>query len=257
MKGFIAIHRSIQEHWIFDDAEKLRAWLIMLMAVNHKENKTLIKGKVLTCPRGQSVLSHSSWASKFGKKWNRNKVIRFFKLLESEHMIEQVNEQVTTRVTICNYSQYQDLGALGRTGNDTTDSTPSEHQANTKRTQLNNDNNENNVNHKEKGAKPRRFNFKKSLLDLGISNQLATDWMEVRKKKRAANTETAFKAIAREIEKSGLHPNDAAERAVKKSWAGFEASWVNKKSFSQPSGYDRRQQAIDDFVNGGSVISEQ
>lgn len=147
-KGFIALHRSIQNHWIFDDAERLRAWLIMLMTVNHKENKTLIKGKLLACPRGESLLSHSSWATKFGKGWNRQKVIRFFKLLESDSMIEQVNEQVTTRVIINNYAGYQDLHNLKRTPNETVNDTADGHQADTKRTgddtQLNHDNHVNN-----------------------------------------------------------------------------------------------------------------
>lgn len=98
-------------------------------------------------------MSHNSWAKKFGKKWNRNKVIRFFKLLESDEMIEQVNEQVTTRVTICNYSQYQDLKSVDRTGKRTGDDTPSEQEANRRRTgddtQLNHGNHDN---QKESGA---------------------------------------------------------------------------------------------------------
>lgn len=161
-RGFIALHRSIRDHWIFEDAEKFKAWMIMLMEVNHKENKALVKGKLLTCPRGQSLMSHESWSKKFGGKWNRHKVIRFFKLLESDQMIEQVNEQVTTRLTICNYSEYQDLGSIKRTLN----AQHSEHQAHTKRTaddtQPNHGNNDNHGN-KESGdssAAP-KFDVKK------------------------------------------------------------------------------------------------
>lgn len=131
------------------------------MEVNHKSNKVLIKGKLLECPRGQSVLSHESWAKRFGKKWNRQKVIRFFKLLESDSMIEHLNEQVTTRISVCNYSQYQDFGKVERTPKRTGDDTPSEHQANTKRTgddtQPNNDNNENNEKKEAKVPPATRF----------------------------------------------------------------------------------------------------
>lgn len=106
--GWICLHRSIQDHWVFQRDDYFRAWSIMIMAANHRDNKTLIKGKLLSCKRGESVMSHQTWADKFGKGWNRSKVIRFFKLLENDHMIVQVNEQVTTRVTICNYSKFQD-----------------------------------------------------------------------------------------------------------------------------------------------------
>ena len=144
-KGWITIDRDMQDHWIFSDAEKLRAWLIMLITVNHKPNKVQIKGKIMTCGRGQSLMSHNSWAVKFGKKWNRAKVIRFFKVMESEHMIVQQNEQVTTRLTICNYSQYQDKSKKNEQASEHQPEQVTVQQADTKRTgdstQLNNDNN--------------------------------------------------------------------------------------------------------------------
>ena len=152
-RGFIALHRDIRDHWIFEDDAYFKAWVTILMEVNHKENTTLIKGKLLKCPRGQSLLSHESWAHKFGKKWNRQKVMRFFKLLESESMIEHRNEHVTTRISVCNYSQYQDLKKAERTPDDT----PDEHQTNTRRTQPNH---VNHVNHDlggEKSPKSKRF----------------------------------------------------------------------------------------------------
>lgn len=153
-KGWITIERDIQEHWIFKDAEKLRAWLIVLMQVNHKENKSLIKGKLMTCNRGESLMSHNSWAEKFGKNWNRSKVIRFFKLLETDHMIVQHNEKVTTRLSVCNYTQYQDKSKKSEQANEQQGEQVAVHQANTKRTgdstQLNNVNNDNKL---KEGAK--------------------------------------------------------------------------------------------------------
>jgi len=71
------------------------------------------------------------------------------------------------------------------------------------------------------------FDFKKSLLSLGVTNQIATDWMTVRKNKKASNTETAFKAIAKQIDLSGLPANECIRIAVEKSWRGFEAEWID------------------------------
>lgn len=75
-------------------------------------------------------------------------------------------------------------------------------------------------------SKDEKFDFKKSLIDLGVDKSVAVDWMAVRKTKRATNTKTAFKKIEREIVKSGMTANDAAILAVEKSWAGFDSTWA-------------------------------
>src|SRR5574344_2249549 len=50
------------------------------------------------------------------------------------------------------------------------------------------------------------FNFKQELLKLGVSEDVATDWMKIRKK--AANSERAFNRIKHEIELTGASAND-------------------------------------------------
>jgi len=108
MSGWIKIHRTIQNHWIFSDEEKLKAWIIILFTVNFEPKKVNIKNTIFECNRGESLLSLDSWAEKFGKNWNKSKVRRFFKLLESDSMIVVKSEQKTTRLTVCNYETYQD-----------------------------------------------------------------------------------------------------------------------------------------------------
>jgi hypothetical protein len=80
------------------------------------------------------------------------------------------------------------------------------------------------------------FNFKTSLINLGVQKEIVDDWLKVRKTKKAANTETAFKAICREIEKSKLTPNDCIKKAVENSWSGFKNDWLQNNGFgnSQP-----------------------
>ena len=73
--------------------------------------------------------------------------------------------------------------------------------------------------------KEQLFDFKKSLLSLGIPNQIISDWLKVRSKKKAVNSETAFNAIKKQIELSGATPIDCIKKAVEKSWCGFEAEW--------------------------------
>jgi hypothetical protein len=70
------------------------------------------------------------------------------------------------------------------------------------------------------------FDFLDSLIQLGVDKQVADDWIKVRAKHKASNTQTAFKKIVAEIEKSGRDANWCITKAVEKSWRGFEAEWV-------------------------------
>jgi hypothetical protein len=72
-----------------------------------------------------------------------------------------------------------------------------------------------------------KFNFKKSLLDLGINEQIVSDWLKVRSKKNAANTKTAFDGILREINKTRLSANECIKIAVERNWQGFKSEWVS------------------------------
>jgi len=87
---------------------------------------------------------------------------------------------------------------------------------------------------KTKKAVKARFDFKSAMLELGVDPVVLSDWLEVRKKKKASNTETAFKAIISEISKSGLPADIAIVMAAENSWAGFKASWVNRSGSSEP-----------------------
>ena len=84
-----------------------------------------------------------------------------------------------------------------------------------------------------------RFDFKKSLLEIGVTPQVAEDWLKVRKAKKAANTETAFKRIQHEIQLSGLSADECITIAVERSWQGFKAEWIanyQRQSPQRPTG---------------------
>lgn len=111
--GWIKLNRSIIGHWAFDDSNYLRAWIVMLIKVNWTDRKVFIDGDVIECSRGQSVMSADSWAACFGVSkrsgsWTRQKVRTFFNVLEKDGMIKVEGLRKTTRVTICNYTTYQD-----------------------------------------------------------------------------------------------------------------------------------------------------
>lgn len=84
-------------------------------------------------------------------------------------------------------------------------------------------------NKQDNNAHARAFDFKKALMDLGISEQTAADWMAVRKNAKATNTKTAFNALRTQIEKIvrryGVTAEQVAAFAVGKDWKAINAEW--------------------------------
>ena len=89
---------------------------------------------------------------------------------------------------------------------------------------------------KKKVAVAPKFNFKSELINIGVSKETAGDWLLVRKKKKAANTKTAFAGLVDQIDKSKLAPEEAIKHATENSWSGFKASWLNvdEKGYPKP-----------------------
>ena len=145
MEGWIKIHRQIQKHWIWNNAEYLKAWIAILITVNHEDNKVLIHGELFNCGRGESLMSLQNWVKIFGKNWTIQKVRTFFTLLENDAMICTKGMRKTTCLTVCNYDSYQDLQQTNN--KQTTD----KQQANNKQitTNKNEKNDKNEKNYKE------------------------------------------------------------------------------------------------------------
>lgn len=65
----------------------------------------------------------------------------------------------------------------------------------------------------------------KILLDLGVPEQAAIDWLAVRKAKRAPLTQTVIDELKREAAKAGITVAQAVLICARKSWQGFNAAW--------------------------------
>lgn len=103
--GWIMLHRQIQDHWIWKDANKFKWWVDILLTVNNKKNKVAIGNEVFECDRGQSLLSIQSWGQRWGV--SKDTARNFFSLLEKDKMIYRVSIGKSTRITVCNYDSYQ------------------------------------------------------------------------------------------------------------------------------------------------------
>ena len=97
--------------------------------------------------------------------------------------------------------------------------------------------------------KPKKTSQKNTALSLlaefGITGQLADDFAEHRKSKKAAITRTALEGFQREADKAGIPLAEAIEIAICQNWQGFRADWC--KNLSGAKGKKR-----DDFADDGS-----
>ena len=71
----------------------------------------------------------------------------------------------------------------------------------------------------------KKFNFRTSLLDYGFKEQLVNDWLLVRKKKSATNSETAFTKFINQVELSTLDKDQILEVCIEKDWKAFNHAW--------------------------------
>lgn len=106
MSGWVKIHRSIQDHWIWENPVKLKWWLDLIMMANHQENKILINGELVTIEAGERHTSEDKLSARWGV--SRNTVRKFLALLEKDGMISlKKSRQSGTTYKVLNYNVYQ------------------------------------------------------------------------------------------------------------------------------------------------------
>mgnify|MGYP003657082031 CR=1 FL=1 len=95
-----------------------------------------------------------------------------------------------------------------------------------------------------------KFHFKNELLNLGVDSNTLDDWLNVRKKKKAANTKTAFDGLLTEVKKAGLNVDQAVKISAANSWAGFKASWYERENPTVKQYSDTTAQNIKNLEGG-------
>lgn len=102
----------------------------------------------------------------------------------------------------------------------------------------------------EKTKRAPRFDPQKYLVELGVSPDLATDWIDHRKSVKAKPSKTAIDGIAQEAEKAQMSLSDALRESCSRGWRGFKAEWMENKTQNaraSPSGqswHDRQAETI-------------
>lgn len=87
------------------------------------------------------------------------------------------------------------------------------------------------------------FDAKSHLLSLSVPEQVVTDWLSLRKAKRATPTKTAIEGLQREAEKAGISLGGAMAICCERGWQGFRADWMGNQHYQKqvkPKAGDRR-----------------
>lgn len=102
---------------------------------------------------------------------------------------------------------------------------------------------------KEKFGKPE---FRQALIDAGVEEQHADDWIKVRTAKRAAFTLTVIESLFKECEANNFKIKDAVRISAEQSWQGFKYAWIqniNTQNNGKQTGITAsqgRQQRVDE-----------
>lgn len=104
-EGWIKLHRAIRKNWIWEDAQKLKWWLDILLQANHQEKKVLLGNELVLIERGSFHTSEL----KLMKRWGATKTTtrNFLELLEGDQMITTIKTKKGTTIKISNYEDYQ------------------------------------------------------------------------------------------------------------------------------------------------------
>lgn len=101
-----------------------------------------------------------------------------------------------------------------------------------------------------------------ALLEIGVDPQIASDWLQVRKGKKAAATKTAIDGVLREIAKAGMEPDAALRICCERGWAGFNREWLAnvQQPQRQQTTFQKQQdarQALLDRIQGNTNANRQ
>lgn len=104
-KGWIKLYRQLTDNWIWNDPDKFRAWIDILLMVNHEDREIEFNGHVITIHAGQKLTSLKKLADRWG--WTRNRVDRFLGTLSETGMVTANRTPNGTVLTVVNWEVYQ------------------------------------------------------------------------------------------------------------------------------------------------------
>jgi hypothetical protein len=224
-RGYVKVWRKIEDSGLIQLPNTLALFMHILLNATHKDRKVGTPNGVILLKRGQYISGRIELGAKL-KQTEQQIRTSLKRLVDLEILTIEATNRFSV-YTIENYSKYQDSDDVvnQQDNHQTTNNQPTDNQQTTTKQELNN------LNIKEKTLSPR------ALLEAeSIPANLINDWLKIRNKKRQPLTETALLATKREAEKARMSLQDVIQKCCEKSWAGFEASYLEDKKAKPPNG---------------------
>jgi hypothetical protein len=109
---------------------------------------------------------------------------------------------------------------------------------------------------KKRGQAASSYSPLAHLVELGVAEQIAADWLQVRKLKKSASTKTAIEGVLERIAQAGMTPDAGLRICCERGWAGFNREWLGNAPRASPQGYesekDRSRREAADKLTGRS-----
>ena len=108
-KGWISIHRKLQNHWLWEDKpySKGQAWIDLLLTANHEDSRFLLGNQLIEAKKGDVITSEKKLMKRWG--WSNSKVRSFLTLLEADSMILRKTDPKKSTLSLTNYGVWQDI----------------------------------------------------------------------------------------------------------------------------------------------------
>lgn len=221
--GWIKLHRQLLEWEWYDDTNTKCLFLHCLLRANHSDTEW--RGHNIK--RGQFLTSVDTLTRETGLSVSQ--IRTSLKKLISTNEIASKSQARSTVITVLSYDSHQDndkpddkLMTMKSQADDNEIAT----DKNVRIKECKNDKKEVT---KDIVVSTPKFNFKNELLALGVNKDILKDWLTVRRKKKASNTETALEGFLTEVNKANITVAEAVKVAAESSWSGFKANWYNNK----------------------------
>jgi len=210
-RGYIKTWRKVIESGWLKNHKLWAFWSWCLLKASHKECKTMIGFQEITLCPGQFIFGRKV-ASKELNLTEQNVRTCLEKLKTMENLTIKTTNKYSI-ITIINWDIYQGNGFEDNQQiiQQLTNNSPTTNQQLTT--------NKNDKNDKNKKKKVAHF-----ILPEWIPKEMWSAFLEVRKKKRAANTDYAFKLLMNTLNQLHKDGNDrikVIEQSIERGWAGF------------------------------------
>ena len=108
---------------------------------------------------------------------------------------------------------------------------------------------------KEKEVRAPRFDAQAHLVSMGVDAQIASDWLQHRKSKKASVTKTVIDGIIPEAAKARLALSDALSMCCQRGWVGFKAEWMRDQDQVSSKNQPRRPTLHDERAYTSAALT--